>query len=169
MKIKACDPTSKGQRLNLKSRSGFSLIEVLAAFSVLLVVIISIAEIRLRSVRRLEQTANLNQIQNDIRRDISAIREQARRWKCDFGACSGLITDKNLPSRYSDSHCSDPDPLSSFPINNGNITSDNPNIKITRTVTFNNERIMLNYVGTFGEQSVETSLSIIPQAMNWCK
>ena len=63
MAIKADNHT--GQRSNLEIRSGFSLIEVLVAFSVLFVVIISIAEIRLRSVRRLEQTANMNQIQNE--------------------------------------------------------------------------------------------------------
>ena len=167
MAIKADNHT--GQRSNSEIRSGFSLIEVLVAFSVLFVVIISIAEIRLRSIRRLEQTANMNQIQNDIRKDIASVRKQALRWKCDFGACSGLVADKNMPSRYSDSHCSDPNPLSTFPISNGNITSDKPNIEIKRTVVLGKDNIMVTYVGTFGEQSVETNITIIPKAMSWCK
>ena len=159
----------KPKRQSSIHRTGFSLIEVLVAFSILIIIIIGVFEIRLSSVRRLEQTAQMNQIQNMINSDLSSIRKEALRWQCQYGVCSGLKTDRNLPARYFTSHCTGENPLDQFPIRDGEIAENEPNISLSRKVEINGKQLDITYIGTAGEQSISTSTSIIPQAMSWCE
>ena len=147
---------------------GFSLIEVLIAFSILIIVIVGIFEIRLSSIRRLERTAQMNQIQNMISSDLSSIRKEALRWQCQQGVCSGLKIDRNLPARYLTNHCAQQNPLDQFPIKSLEFTDDSYNISLSRQVEINGKQLEITYIGTAGEQSTSTSTSIIPQAMSWC-
>ena len=114
--------TSKNQGWSYQR--GFSLIEVLVAFSILIIVIVGIFDVRLKSIRRLERTAQMNQIQNMISSDLSGIRKEALRWQCQRGVCSGLKIDRNLPARYFTSHCAKQNSLDQFPIKDGEIAED---------------------------------------------
>ena len=151
-----------------KRIAGFSLIEVLVAFSILIILIVSIFELRLNSIRRTEKSGNLNQIQDKIRADIASVRKEALLWKCIQGSCSGLPEDQYKPARYGDSHCSKANPLDDFPIASEIFNSGDEDIKISRTVVVNNNQLDITYDGTIGKTSTSRSTSIIPQAMNWC-
>tara|TARA_B100000073_G_scaffold49639_1_gene36587 strand:- start:80 stop:577 length:498 start_codon:yes stop_codon:yes gene_type:complete len=151
-----------------KLRSGFSLVEVLVAFSILAIILMTVLQSRLDSVRRIEQTGDLNQIQDRVRSDLSSIRKQALKWQCIPGtACSGLSEDRDNPPRYSDSHCESNSPLASFPIQTKTLTSNN-NIELTRNVEVKTQQLIISYAGKARDKSFSTSTSIIPQAMNWC-
>ena len=151
-----------------KLRSGFSLVEVLVAFSILAIILMTVLQSRLDSVRRIEQTGDLNQIQDRVRSDLSSIRKQALKWQCIPGtACSGLSEDRDNPPRYSDSHCESNSPLANFPIQTKTLTSNN-NIELTRNVEVKTQQLIISYAGKARDKSFSTSTSIIPQAMNWC-
>ena len=171
---------TKTNKSSVNQESGFSLVEVLVAFFILIIILITVLESRLGSVRRIEQTGNLNQIQDRIRKDIAAVRKQALKWKCQPGtACTGLASDRN-PPRYVDlvdpaspSHyCNKEDPLAEFQEIIPDIPStDNKNISISRSMEINNEnkkQLDITYEGKSGEKTISSSTSIIPQAMNWC-
>ena len=157
------------------SQTGFSLIEVLVSFTILLIVLASVFELRLSSIRRTEETGTRNQIQDLIRVDIALVRKKALRWQCKPGAsCSGSGNDRYQPARYINSHCSKPisSQLTQFlddeDIDSKTITNSDQNIKFTRVVSANSKQIDITYFGTAGEQNISKNISIIPQAMNWC-
>lgn len=148
---------------------GFSLIEVLVAFSILVIILMSVLESRLNSVRRMEQTGELNQVQDMVRTDIANIRKQALKWQCIQGtACSGLKEDRNNPPRYSNSHCESSSPLSKFPIQTEIAISENIVNKVVRNVEADGQKLIISYTGEINNKPFTTSTSIIPQAMNWC-
>ena len=148
---------------------GFSLVEVLVAFSILVIILVSVLQSRLGSVRRIEQTGDLNQIQDKVRSDLAKIRKQALKWQCIKGtACSGLLEDQYSPSRYTDIHCKSSIPLAGFPIQTEVLSSENNNIQLTRNVELNGNQLDITYTGQARDKSFNTSTSIIPQAMNWC-
>ena len=156
-------------------QTGFSLIEVLVSFTILIIVLASVFELRLSSIRRTEETGTRNQIQDLIRVDIALIRKKALRWQCQPGAsCSGSKHDQYQPARYITSHCSKPisNQLVQFStdeeVNSKTIINSNQNIKISRTITTNGKQIEIIYSGNSGEQTINKNISIIPQAMNWC-
>ena len=156
-------------QINLnKKQSGFSLIEVLVAFSILVIILVIVLESRLGSVRRIEQTGDLNQLQDIVRADLANIRKQALKWQCVQGtACSGLSEDRDNPSLYNDSHCESTSPLAEFPIQTETLVSNN-NIELIRIVETSGSRLDISYKGNVRDKSFNTSTSIIPQAMNWC-
>ena len=148
---------------------GFSLVEVLIAFSILIIVLASVSELRLSSLRRMEQTAERNQVQNAIRQDIAYVRKQALKWKCREGtACTGEIADQTMPPRYESDHCTKNNPYSDFSITSKDLDTDNDNIKVKRIVTIDDKKIKITYEGGFGDQSITTHATVIPQAMSWC-
>ena len=152
----------------LYQRSGFSLVEVLVAFSILVIILMTVLESRLGSIRRIEQTGDMNQIQDKVRSDLASIRKQALRWQCIAGtACSGLGEDRDNPPRYDSSHCGSSNPLTNFPVVTETIIS-NDKIELIRNVTTDGKQLNINYAGKTNKKSFNTSRSIIPQAMNWC-
>ena len=154
-----------------KRQVGFSLVEVLVSFLILLILIGGVFELRLNSIRRTEKSGNLNQIQDKIRADIASVRKEALLWKCIQGACSGLPEDQYKPARYGDSHCSKANPLDDFPIASGTLTSGDDDVEISRNVAINENnknQLDITYEGTNGTASTSQSTSIVPQAMNWC-
>ena len=159
---------SLGQ-INLNKQSGFSLVEVLVAFSILVIILMTVLESRLDSVRRIEQTGDLNQLQDIVRADLANIRKQALKWQCVQGtACSGLKVDRDNPARYSNSHCDASDPFSDFPVQTEALNTSNDNLSLMRTVEGDGKQLIITYTGQAGEKPFSTSTSIIPQAMRWC-
>ena len=162
------NPLSKN-RSALKHEKGLSLIEVLISFSFLIVIIASVFQLRLSSVRRIEQSGALDRIQNTIRKDIAYVRKQALKWKCQQGtACTGDATDQNNPSRYQSDHCSKDNPYEDFSVTTEVLQDESEDLKVQRKVVINGSRIDITYVGTLGDQTITTETSIVPQAMNWC-
>ena len=156
-------------------QTGFSLIEVLVSFTILIIVLVSVFELRLNSIRRTEETGTRNQIQDLIRIDIALVRKKALRWQCQPGAsCSGSKNDQYQPARYINSHCSQSisNQLAQFSadeeVDSKTTLNSNQNIKISRTITINGRQIDIAYSGTAGELTIDKKISIIPQAMNWC-
>ena len=156
-------------------QAGFSLIEVLVAFTILLIVLASVFELRLSSIRRTEQTATRNQIQDLIRVDIALVRKKALRWQCQSGpSCSALQAAQYQPARYMNSYCSKTigDQLDQFlideDINNKTIANDDQNINISRTININGKQIDITYLGSSGDQAISKNISIIPEAISWC-
>ena len=158
------------RQINLnKKQSGFSLIEVLVAFSILVIILTTVLESRISSLLRIEQTGDLNQIQDRVRSDLANIRKQALKWQCVQGtACSGLSEDRDNPPLYNDSHCVSSSPLASFPIQTKTLINDNGNIELIRNVEADGQRLDISYIGKVRNKSFNSSSSIIPQAMNWC-
>lgn len=162
------DPRSKYPSA-LNNQTGFSLVEVLVAFAILLIVIVGVFQSRLNSVRRMEQSGQMNQSQDRIRQDIAFIRKAALIWQCKSGtACSGLAEDRDNPVRYDVSHCLKAKPLADFPIQSEPLTSDEANIQISRIVEINDRQLEITYVDENRDSSITASTSIVPQAMNWC-
>ena len=159
---------STGQ-VDLNKQPGFSLVEVLVAFSILVIVLMAVLESRLDSVRRIEQTGDLNQLQDIVRADLANIRKQALKWQCEPGtACSGLKVDRDNPARYSNSHCDASNPIASFPVQTDVLNTDNDKIELTRTVDDDGKQLVVTYTGKAGDKPFSTRTSIIPKAMNWC-
>jgi len=149
-------------------QSGLSLVEVLVSFSILVIILMTVLQSRIGSIRRIEQTGDLNQIQDQVRSDLSSIRKQALKWQCVAGtACSGLSEDRYNPPRYSDSLCGSNSPLTNFPIRTATLIS-GKNIELIRNVEANGKQLDISYSGQARNKSFSTSTSIIPQAMNWC-
>ena len=142
--------------------------EVLVAFSILIIVLMSVLQSRLDSARRSEETGKLNQIQDNIRMDLALIREEALSWKCTQGECLGGINNLYIPSKYSTSHCSKINPLDDFPFESGVLENTQSNIQIERNIDINGKQLDISYTSTVGNNTVNSSTSIIPQAMNWC-
>ena len=162
------DPRSKYPSA-LNHQTGFSLVEVLVAFAILMIVIVGVFQSRLNSVRRMEQSGQMNQSQGRIRQDIAFIRKAALIWQCKSGtACSGLAEDRDNPVRYDVSHCLKAKPLADFPIQSETLTSDEANIQISRVVEINDRQLEITYVDKNRGSSITASTSIVPQAMNWC-
>ena len=157
----------KEQR-KLPKSSGFTLIEILVAFSILIIVLMSVLQSRLDSARLSEKTGKLNQVQDGIRADLARIREQALSWKCTQGECLGGISNLYEPSRYNTSHCSEANPLDDFPVKSGALDNTQDTIQIMRNVRINGKKLDINYTSTVDNKTVSSSASIIPQAMNWC-
>ena len=150
-------------------QGGFSLVEVLVAFLILMIVIVGVFQSRLNSVRRMEQSGQMNQSQDRIRQDIASIRKAALIWQCQPGtACSGKAADQDNPSRYNTSHCQEDAPLGEFPIQSKPLSSDNPDIQISRVVAIKNRQLDITYIDNNRASNVLSTTSIIPQAMNWC-
>ena len=165
MDIKRTSTTQSTLYKNL----GFSLVEVLIAFSILIIVLASVFELRLSSLRRMEQTAERNQVQNAIRQDMAYVRKQALKWKCREGtACTGEITDQKKPPRYEADHCSASNPYGDFSITSTALNTDNDRIEVKREVTIDGKKLKITYIGVYGDQSITTHTTIIPQAMHWC-
>ena len=151
------------------NKEGFSLVEVLVAFSILAIVLATVFESRFTSTRRVEQTGDLKQIQNMVRVDLAQIREQALKWQCVQGtACTGQYENKDHEARYHNTHCTGSIPLAGFPIQTDVLSSENNNIQLTRNVELNGNQLDITYTGQARDKSFNTSTSIIPQAMNWC-
>ena len=142
--------------------------EVLVAFSILIIVLMSVLQSRLDSARRSEETGKLNQIQDNIRMDLAMIREEALSWKCTQGECLGGMNNLYNPAKYSTTHCSKINPLDDFPIGSGVLANTQSNIQIERNINFNGKQLDISYTSTVGNKTVNSSTSIIPQAMNWC-
>jgi type II secretory pathway pseudopilin PulG len=157
----------KEQRKLLKG-SGFTLLEILVAFSILMIVLMSVLQSRLDSVRLSEKTGKLNQVQDGIRADLAQIREQALSWKCTQGECLGGVSNLYEASRYSTTHCSKANPLEDFPVKSGALDSAQDTIQIMRNVSINGKKLDIDYTSTVDNKTVSSSASIIPQAMNWC-
>ena len=155
--------------MKLSKHSGFSLVEVMVAFSILVIILTTVMQSRLGSVRRIEQTGDLNQIQDIVRADLANVRKQALKWQCVAGtACSGLKEDRDNPSRYSNAHCVSDSPLANFPVQSETMISGNSNIELIRTVETIDQQLVISYDGKARDKSFNTSTTIIPQAMNWC-
>ena len=153
----------------VNTQSGFSLVEVLVAFSILVIILMTVLESRLDSVRRIEQTGDLNQLQDIVRADLANIRKQALKWQCEPGtACSGLKVDRDNPARYSNSHCDTNNPFSDFPVQTEALNMSNDKLSLTRTVIGDGKQLIITYTGTAGDKPFTTSTSIIPKAVNWC-
>ena len=163
-------------RSALERPEGFTLVEVVVASLILMIVIVGVFQSRLNSLRRMEKSGQMNQTQDLIRQDIASIRKAALIWQCQPGtACSGRIADRDNPVRYAVTHCLEDAPLAKFltefNIQSEPISSDNPNIQISRMVEINadnDQRLDITYVDTTRDSYIHTSTSIIPQAMNWC-
>ncbi len=156
-------------------QAGFSLIEVLVAFTILLIVLASVFELRLNSIRRISATENRNQIQDLIRIDIALVRKKALQWQCQSGpSCSGSQAAQYQPARYMNSYCSKTinSQLNHFlideEINEKTIISNDQNINISRTININGNQIEITYVGSSGEQTISKNVSIFPKAISWC-
>ena len=150
-------------------QGGFSLVEVLVAFLILMIVIVGVFQSRLNSVRRMEQSGQMNQIQDRIRQDIASIRKAALIWQCQLGtACSGKAGDQDNPVRYNTSHCQKDDPLAEFPIQSKPLSSDNPLIEISRVVEINDRQLDITYIDNKRDTYKLAATTVIPQAMNWC-
>ena len=181
---------AKFKRFSINQELGFSLIEVLVAFSILVIILMIVLESRLNSVRRIEKTGSLNQVQDRVRNDLASIRKQALMWKCQPGtACSGLLSHRNNPPRYIDlippenvdpvdpdsaeHYCNKENPLAEFQESIPDMVNlDNENIIITRTLSINSvnkKQLDITYDGKIGDRSISSNASIIPQAMNWCR
>ena len=157
------------RQIKLRKDSGFSLVEVLVAFSILVIILMTVLESRLDSVRRIEQTGDLNQLQDIVRADLANIRKQALKWQCEPGtACSGLKVDRDNPARYSNSHCEASNPFSDFPVQTQALKMNNDSLSLTRTVEGDGKQLIVTYSGKAGDKPFSTSTSIIPKAMNWC-
>ena len=157
-------------RSAIQHPKGFSLVEVLVAFLILMIVIVGVFQSRLNSVRRMEQSGQMNQTQDRIRQDIASIRKAALIWQCQPGtACSGRTADRDNPVRYNVSHCQEDDPLAEFPIQSKPLSSDNPNIQISRVVAINDRQLDITYIDEKRDSYALATTSIIPQAMNWCQ
>ena len=160
----------------LERQGGFTLVEVVVASLILMIVIVGVFQSRLNSLRRLEKSGQMNQTQDLIRQDIASIRKAALIWQCQPGtACSGRIADRDNPVRYAVTHCLEDEPLAKFlteyTIQSEPISSNNPNIQISRMVEINadnDKQLDITYVDTNRDSYIHTSTSIIPQAMNWC-
>ena len=152
----------------LPKDSGFTLIEIVVAFSILIVVLMSVLQSRLNSARLSEKTGKLNQVQDGIQADLARIREHALSWKCTQGECLGGVSNLYEPSRYSTSHCSEANPLDDFPVKSGALDNTQDTIQIMRNVSINGKKLDINYTSTVDNKTVSSSASIIPQAMNWC-
>ena len=151
------------------NKEGFSLVEVLVAFSILAIVLATVFESRFTSTRRVEQTGDLKQIQNMVRVDLAHIREQALKWQCVQGtACTGQYENKDHEARYHNTHCTGNIPLTGFPVQTDVLSSENNNIQLTREVELNGKQLEIIYNGQARGKAFSTSASIIPQAMNWC-
>ena len=180
----------KFNHFSVNQEFGFSLIEVLVAFSILVIILMTVLESRLNSVRRIEQTGSRNQVQDRVRNDLASIRKQALKWKCQPGtACSGLKSDRNNPPRYidlvppqnvdtvdpesTDHYCNKENPLAEFQELIPDMSNtENDNVIITRTISINSankKQLDITYDGKIGDRSISSSASIIPQAMNWCR
>ena len=165
--------TASKHRSSTHHTAGFSLVEVLVAFSILMIVIVGVFQSRLNSLRHMEQAGQMNQTQDSIRQDIASIRKAALIWQCQPGtACSGKVEDQDNPVRYKTSHCQEEKPLAKFlaesTIQSKQLSSDNPNIKISRIVEINNKQLDITYLDVNRNSSIHTSTSVIPRAMNWC-
>lgn len=151
-------------------QGGFSLVEVLVAFLILMIVIVGVFQSRLNSLRRMEQSGQMNQTQDLIRQDIASIRKAALIWQCQSGtACSGRAEDQDNPVRYITTHCQEDDPLAEFSIQSKPLSSTNPNIQISRDVVINDRQLDITYFDNNRDSYILTTTSIIPQAMNWCQ
>ena len=150
-------------------QGGFSLVEVLVAFLILMIVIVGVFQSRLNSVRRMEQSGQMNQTQDSIRQDIASIRKAALIWQCQPGtACSGKAADQDNPARYNTSHCQEDEPLADFLIQSKPLSSDNPDIQISRVVAINGRQLDITYIDNNRDSYALATTSVIPQAMNWC-
>ena len=128
----------------------------------------TVLQSRVDSVRRIEQTNELNNIQDKVRSDLASVRKQALKWQCITGtACSGRSEDRDNPARYLASHCSKNNPLDEFPIQTTTLIDDN-NMKLIRNVEVTGKQLNIRYTGQARDKSFNTNASIIPQAMNWC-
>ena len=157
-------------RSALERQGGFTLVEVVVASLILMIVIVGVFQSRLNSVRRMEQSGQMNQTQDRIRQDIASIRKAALIWQCQLGtACSGRTADRDNPVRYNVSHCQEDDPLAEFPIQSKPLSSDNPNIQISRVVAINDRQLDITYIDEKRDSYALATTSIIPQAMNWCQ
>ena len=153
----------------IEHQVGFSLMEVLVAFLILMIVIMAIFQSRLNNLRRMEQSGQMNQTQDLIRQDIASIRKAALIWQCQSGtACSGLAEDRDNPARYDVVHCQADEPLADFSIRSGPLTSNNPNVQILRIVETNGRQLDITYIDENRNSSINASTTVIPQAMNWC-
>ena len=163
------DPRSKHPS-DIKNQVGFSLMEVLVAFLILMIVIVGVFQSRLNSVRRMELSGQMNQIQDLIRQDMASIRKAALIWQCQPGTgCSGLAEDRDNPARYDTTHCLEDEPMADFPISSEPLTSNNPNIQISRVVEINDQQLNISYIDEKRSSSLTASTSIVPRAMNWCQ
>jgi prepilin-type N-terminal cleavage/methylation domain-containing protein len=156
-------------------QAGFSLIEVLVSFTILLIVLASVFELRLNSIRRIEDTGTRNQIEDLIRVDIALLRKKALQWQCQQGAsCTGSMQGQYQPARYVSSHCSKATSnqinqfLADEEIENKTIINSDQNIEVSRTININGKQLDIAYLGNAGEQTISKSISITPQAMRWC-
>ena len=155
--------------LRIDNKEGFSLVEVLVAFSILAIVLVTVFESRFTSTRRVEQTGDLKQIQNMVRVDLARIRGQALKWQCVQGtACTGQYENKDHEARYHNTHCTSNIPLSEFPLKTEVLSSENNKIQLTRNVEMNGKQLDITYSWQASGKDFSTSASIIPQAMNWC-
>ena len=156
-------------RSALEQPEGFTLVEGIVASLILMVVIVGVFQSRLNSLRRMEKSGQMNQTQDLIRQDIASIRKAALIWQCQPGtACSGKAADQDNPARYNTSHCQEDEPLADFSIQSKPLSSDNPDIKISRVVAINDRQLDITYIDSNRDSYALATTSVIPQAMNWC-
>ena len=134
----------------------------------LMIVLMVVLRSQLESAYRAEQSAELNQIQDNIRQDLNLLRQEAFGWQCEPGtACTGNAADLDTPMRYDTSHCSSDEPLADFPVKSS-ILMDNGNIKIERQIEIINRQLEITHIGTSRGKTITNDASLVPQAMYWC-
>ena len=133
-----------------------------------MIVLMVVLRSQLDSAHRAEQSAELNQIQDNIRQDLNLLRQEAFGWKCEPGtACTGKAADLDTPMRYDTSHCSSDEPLADFPVESS-ILIDSGNIKIERRIEIINRQLEITHIGTSRGKTITNNASLVPQAMYWC-
>ena len=133
-----------------------------------MIVLMVVVRSQLDSAHRAEQSAELNQIQDNIRQDLNLLRQEALRWQCEPGtACTGKATDLDTPMRYSTSHCASDEPLADFPAESS-ILINSEKIKIERRIEMNQQQLDVTHIGTSRGKTITTNSTLVPQAMYWC-
>ena len=160
---------------NWKYRSwlsrGFSLPEVLIAALILMIILAAVVESQLNSFRTIEKSGQRHAVQAKINEDLNMLRSQSDRWQCLNGtACSGLAADQDIPRRFDVTHCQLDNPLQNYPIENKSLEVSSAGIAIERVMSIapSNRRLDVNYTSEVGGKNINTSSTIVPEALKWC-
>ena len=150
---------------------GFSLPEVLIAALILMIVLAAVVESQLNSLRTIEKSGQRHAVQAKINEDLNMLRSQSDRWQCVNGtACSGLAADQDVPRRFDLTHCQLNNPLENYPIEDASLEASGTGISIERVMSIapSNRRLDVNYTSEVGGKSINTSSTIVPEALKWC-
>ena len=150
---------------------GFSLPEVLIAALILMIILAAVVDSQLNSFRTIEKSGQRHAVQAKISEDLNALRSQSDRWQCVTGtACSGLAADQDVPRRFNLTHCQLDNPLENYPIEDQSLEVSGGRVVIERVISIapSNRRLDVNYTSEVGGKIINTSSTIIPEALKWC-